>query len=257
MTTNSLISSKAVIGSNAIIGAGTLIEDDVIIGDNVKIGNNAVIANGSRIGNGVKISHGAVISTEPQDLKFGGEITTVEIGENTTIREFATINRGTNHSKKTVVGKNCYIMSYVHIAHDCVIGDNVIIANATNMGGHVEIDNYANIGGLVAIHQFVKVGKYSFVGAGVKAVKDVPPYILAGGYPLSYEGLNKVGLKRKGFTQEQIDEIKNVYDLIYNSGLNVSQAVDEIKLKDNLTPEIQEILKFISKADRGIIPYRR
>jgi len=257
LTINPLISSKAQIGANPQIGNGTLIQDDVIIGDNVIIGNNAILANGSRIGNNVKISHGAVISTEPQDLKFGGEITTVEIGDNSTIREYATINRGTNHSKKTVVGKNCFIMSYVHIAHDCVIGDNVIIANATNMGGHVEIDNFANVGGLVAIHQFVKIGKYSFVGAGVKTVKDVPPYILAGGYPLSYEGLNKVGLKRKGFTQEQIDEIKNAYDVIYNSGLNVSQAVKEIKSKNSITNEVNEILNFISKADRGIIPYRK
>lgn len=249
---NNSISSKARIGSNVKIGDFAVIEDDVEIGDNVEIGSCALIADGARISNNVKISHGAVIATEPQDLKFGGEETTVEIGEGTVIREYATVNRGTNYHKKTVVGKNCLIMSYAHVAHDCIVGDNVILANSVNMGGHVVIEDNVIIGGIVAVHQFVNIGRNAIIGGGFRVVKDVPPFIMAGGYPLKYEGLNKVGLRRRGFSPESIEAIDSAYKLIYSSQYNVSDAVRKIR-ENNMTGEVKLIVEFIEKSQRGII----
>lgn len=250
---NSVISKKARIGSNVTIKDFTVIEDDVVIGDNVEIGSNVLVANGARVSSNVKIHHGAIIGTIPQDLKFGGETTTLEIGEGTVVREYATLNRGTNHSKKTVIGKNCFIMAYAHVAHDCAIGNNVILANAVQMGGHVEIDDYTIVGGLVPIHQFTKIGKHVMIGGGFRVVKDLPPYILAGGFPLQYEGINAVGLRRRGFTNEQISSIKIAYDQIYNSGLNVSDAVKKIKDTLESSPEVDSIVEFIEKSTRGIV----
>lgn len=249
----STISKKAKIGTNVSINSSAIIEDDVEIGSDVVIGANVLIANGARISDKVKIHHGAVISTVPQDLKFGGEETTLEIGEGTVIREYATLNRGTNHSKKTVVGKNCFLMAYMHIAHDCKIGDNVIIANAVQMGGHVEIGDWAIIGGLVPIHQFTKIGIHTMIGGGFRTVKDVPPYTIVGGMPLRYEGVNNVGLKRRGFTNEQLDSIKKTYDAIYHSGLNVSDAVKKVNETFEITAEVKNILDFINASNRGIV----
>lgn len=251
--TNSVISTKANIGNNFSIKNFSIIEDDVVIGNNVEIGSNVLIANGARISDNVKIHHGAVISTIPQDLKFEGEVTTMEIGESTEIREYATLNRGTNYSNKTVVGSNCFIMAYAHVAHDCIIGDKVIIANSVQMGGHVEIGDWTIIGGLVPIHQFTKIGAHVMIGGGFRTVKDVPPYILAGNLPLKFEGVNIVGLRRRGFTNEQIYNIKDAYDIIYKSGFNVSDAVKEITAKGNVPDEVKSILEFIEKSDRGII----
>ncbi|HEX2786843.1 MAG TPA: acyl-ACP--UDP-N-acetylglucosamine O-acyltransferase [Ignavibacteria bacterium] len=251
---NSVISNKARIGSNFKIGNFSVIEDDVVIGDNVEIGNNVTIANGARIANGVKISHGAVIATQPQDLKFSGEVTTAEIGEGTVIREYVTVNRGTKYSNKVVVGKNCFIMAYVHVAHDCIIGDNVILANSVQMGGHVEIDDYTIIGGLVGIHQFVKIGKQTMIAAHSMLVKDVPPYIVAGNDPVQYEGINHIGLKRRGFTSEQLAKLREVYEIIYNSGLNVSDAVKKAKSEIKADNNINDVFDFIEKrSTRGII----
>lgn len=247
------ISSKARIGSNVTIGFNTIIEDDVEIGNNVSIGANALIANGARISDNVKIHHGAVLSTPPQDLKFAGEETILEVGEGTEIREYATLNRGTKHSGKSSVGKNCFLMAYIHVAHDCILGDNVIIANAANMGGHVEIDDYAIIGGMVPIHQFIKIGKHTMVGAGFRVMKDVPPYIVAGDLPLRFGGVNSIGLKRRGFSNEQINTIKDVYKVLYYSGKNISDAVKQITDSFEKTEEVIEILNFISKSDRGLI----
>lgn len=250
---SSEISSKAKIGNNFTVKSFTIIEDDVVIGDNVEIGSNVLIANGARIADNVKIHHGAVVATLPQDLKFGGEISTFEIGEGTVIREYVTLNRGTNYSKKSVIGKNCFIMAYAHVAHDCYIGDNVILANAVQMGGHVEIGDWVIVGGSVAIHQFSKIGDHAMIGGGFRIVKDIPPYILAGGYPLQYEGINKVGLKRRGFTDEQINNIKEAYDTVYKSGLNVTHAVNKIKEKSVITDGEKIIIEFIEKSKRGII----
>ncbi|MBK6771979.1 MAG: acyl-ACP--UDP-N-acetylglucosamine O-acyltransferase [Ignavibacteria bacterium] len=251
--TNSLISKKAKIGNNLIISNFSIIEDDVVIGDNVEIGSNVLIANGARISDNVRIHHGAVLSTFPQDLKFGGEDTTLEVGEGTVIREYATLNRGTNHSKKSVVGKNCFLMAYTHVAHDCYVGDNVILANSVNMGGHVEIGNYAIIGGLVPIHQFTKIGAHVMIGGGFRTVKDVPPYALAGGFPLKFEGINSVGLRRRGFTVDQINNIKDAYYIIYRSGLNFSDAVLKLKENSEIPEEVKLIIDFIEKSKRGLV----
>lgn len=250
---NYILSSNAKVGKDLKIKQFSTIEDDVVIGDNVEIGSCALIADGARIGNNVKIFHGASIGTVPQDLKFEGEQTTVEIGDGTVVREFVTLNRATNHSKRTIIGKNCFIMAYAHVAHDCRIGDNVILANGIQMGGHVEIGDWVIVGGLVAIHQFVKIGMHAMIGGGFRVVKDVPPYVLAGSLPLRFEGINLVGLRRRGFTHEQIRNISDTYDLLYKSGLNVSDAVVEIEsqMKDN--PEAKSITDFIKESKRGII----
>jgi UDP-N-acetylglucosamine acyltransferase len=247
------VSKKAQIGKNVIIGDYTVIKDDVIIGDNVEIASNVIIDNGARISSGVKLHHGAVISTIPQDLKFKGEITTLEIGEGTIVREYATLNRGTKVTNKTVIGKNCLFMAYSHVAHDCVIGDNVILANSANLGGHVFLGDWVILGGLTGVHQFVKIGKHAIIATHSKVVKDVPPYITAGNLPLKFEGLNLIGLRRRGFTNNQINKIDATYNMIYKSGLNVSQAIEELKKELNITEETKEIIDFISSSERGII----
>lgn len=251
--TNYILSNNAIVGKDLKIKQFSTIEDDVEIGDNVEVGSCVLIADGARIGNNVKIFHGASIGTVPQDLKFEGEKTTVEIGDGTVVREFVTLNRATSHSKRTIIGKNCFIMAYAHVAHDCRIGDNVILANSVQMGGHVEIGDWVIVGGLVAIHQFVKIGKHAMIGGGFRAVKDVPPYILAGSLPLRFEGINLVGLRRRGFTNEQIRSISKTYDILYRSGLNVSDAVVEIEKQMQDNPEAKSILDFIKESKRGII----
>ena len=248
-----IVHKNAEIGKNVKIGPFSIIENNVIIRDNTQIGANVYIASGTRIGKKCEIYHNAVLGTIPQDLKFSGEETTLEIGDGTIIREFASLNRGTKHSGKTIVGNDCFLMMYVHIAHDCIIGNNVIIANATNMAGHVEIHDYANISGLCPIHQFVRIGKHTFISGGCRVLKDVPPYILASGDPLSYAGINIVGLTRKGFSKEVISNLKNVYKIIYKMDLNVTQAIEKIKSELEIIPEISDILDFIEKSERGII----
>lgn len=252
-----IVNSNAIIGTNVSIGPFSIIEGGVVIGDNVQIGAHAFIGAGSAIGRGCRIFHGVVIGTEPQDLKYRGEKTTVEIGEETVLREYCTIHRGSSHRKKTTIGKRNYFMAYCHAGHDCVIGDNVIMANAVNLGGHVVVEDFANLGGLVGVHQFVQIGKHAFIAGGYRVIKDVPPYIIAGGEPLEFCGLNTVGLARRGFTKEKIDEIKNVYRIVYRANFNVTQAVKKIQSELSITPEIQEILNFVNSSQRGIIPAGR
>lgn len=252
MSLNS-ISKKAKIGNNVIVGDYTVIKDDVEIGNNVEIGSCVLIDNGARISDSVKIHHGAAISTIPQDLKFKGEQSVLVIGENTIVREYATLNRGTEASGKTVVGKNCLIMAYSHIAHDCIVGNNVIAANCTTLGGHVIIENWVVIGGLVGIHQFVRIGQHTMIAFLGRIVKDIPPYITAGREPVKFEGLNLTGLRRRGFTSEQIQGIETAYSIIYKSGLNVSEALAKIKSEVIITGEIREIISFIESSTRGII----
>ncbi|MFN5930161.1 MAG: acyl-ACP--UDP-N-acetylglucosamine O-acyltransferase, partial [Sphingobacteriales bacterium] len=208
---------------------------------------------GARIGNNCRIFPGAVIAASPQDLKFEGEATTVEIGNNTTIREFVTIHRGTKDRWKTIVGNNCLIMAYSHIAHDCIIGNHCIMSNNTQMAGHVIMDDYAILAGMCAVHQFVKIGKYSFIAGGSLVSKDVPPYIKAGRTPLSYAGVNSVGLKRKGFSIEQINHVLEIYRFIYNKGLNTTQAIRYIDEEFPASDEKDEIVTFIHQSGRGII----
>jgi UDP-N-acetylglucosamine acyltransferase len=247
------VSKKAQIGKNVIIGDYTVIKDDVIIGDDVEIGSNVLIDNGARISSGVKLHHGAVVSSIPQDLKFNGEVTTLEIGEGTVVREYATLNRGTTYNNKTVIGKNCLIMAYAHVAHDCILGDHVIMANSVNLGGHVEIGDWAIIGGMSGIHQFTKIGIHVIIATNSRVSKDVPPYITAGNQPLKYEGLNLIGLRRRGFSNGQISEIEEVYHRLYKSGKNITQAVEEIKAQKILTLEAKTITDFVSASSRGII----
>lgn len=248
-----IINSNAQIGKNVKIAPYTVIEDDVIIGDGSEIGSSALIAAGTRIGKNCRIFHGAVLGTVPQDLKFGGEKTTLEIGDNTTVREFATLNRGTEDRWKTLIGNNCLLMAYSHIAHDCHLGNNVIISNAVNMAGHVTIDDFVGIGGLSGIHQFVRIGKHAFIGGGSKISKDVPPYVMAMGEPFRYAGLNRVGLTRHGFTEDTLNEIKNAYRIIFQSKHTVKDAIKEVENEIEPITEVQNILKFFRDSERGII----
>ena len=244
---------QAKVANNVIIDPFVTIEKNVEIGEGTWIGHHATIMEGARIGRNCRIFPGAVISAIPQDLKFDGEETTVHIGDNTTIREFVTVNRGTKASYKTVIGNNCLLMAYVHVAHDCVIGNNVILANAATLAGHIEIDDFAIVGGLAAVHQFVKIGAHSMISGGGMARKDIPPYTKAAREPLSYVGINSIGLRRRGFTNEQISQIQEIYRIIYRKNYNVSQAVNIIEADVPATPERDEILTFIARSARGIM----
>jgi UDP-N-acetylglucosamine acyltransferase len=254
---HAIVSSKAQLGDNVSVGPFTIIEDDVIIGNGTTIASHILIANGARIGNECHIHHGAVLSTLPQDLKFHGEPTTLEIGDHNVIREYATLNRGTHVKGKTTVGSHCFMMAYTHVAHDCSVGNHVILANSANMGGHVVIEDHAVIGGIVAIHQFSLIGAHAMVGGGFRITKDVPPYVLAGSEPLSFKGLNVVGLRRRNFSSEKILSLENAYRLIYYSNLNVSQAIEKIKNEVEMTDEVRHVIDFIEKSKRGIIGRKR
>jgi UDP-N-acetylglucosamine acyltransferase len=247
------VSPKAVIGEGVQIGPFTVVEDDVTIGDGTWIGTSAVIHSGSRIGKECRIHAMAAIGGPPQDLKYKGEPTTLEIGDRTVIREFVTLNRATVETGRTVIGSNCMFMAYAHVAHDCVVGDNVIMANCAALGGHVHVGSWVIIGGLTPVHQFCSIGDHAMIGGGFRVVKDVPPYILAGSEPLIFERLNIVGLRRRGFSERSIEVLDKTYRLIYRSSLNVSQAVARVKEEVEQTPEVQAVLTFIARSKRGII----
>ncbi|WP_010253763.1 acyl-ACP--UDP-N-acetylglucosamine O-acyltransferase [Myroides injenensis] len=243
----------AKIARNVVIEPFTTIHNNVEIGEGTWIGSNVTIMEGARIGKNCKIFPGAVISAEPQDLKFEGEITTVEIGDNTTIRECVTINRGTKDRYKTVVGKNCLIQAYSHIAHDCFVGDNCIFSNSSTLAGHVTVGDYVVLAGLVAVHQFCTIGSHSFITGGTLVRKDVPPYIKAAREPISYAGINSVGLRRRGFEPEKIREIQEIYRTLYQKNFNTSQALELIEAEMEATPERDEIIMFIRNSSRGIM----
>ncbi len=245
---NSFIHPEAQIGENVTIGPFCYIDRDVQIGDNTWIGPHATIFEGARIGRHCRIFPGAVISGIPQDLKFDGEITTAEIGDHTTIREFVTVNRGTKAAGKTVVGRHCLLMAYVHIAHDCRLGNHVILANNVNLAGHVEIEDFAILEGLVAVQQFSRIGRHSFVAGGSLVRTNVPPYIRVAREPLSYVGVNKVGLLRRQFPDETINHISDIYRILFVRGLNTSNAIAEIEAELPHTEQRQEILEFIRYA---------
>lgn len=247
------VSPKAQIGNNVTIGPFSLVEEDVVIGDNTVIGSNTYIANGARIGENVKVFHGAVVGVVPQDLKFGGEFSTLEVGNNTVVREFATLNRGTHETGTTKIGSDCLIMAYAHVAHDCVVEDKVILVNAVQLGGHVTIGYHATVGGSTVVHQFTHVGAHSMIGGGFRAVKDVPPFCLAGREPLACEGLNIIGLRRRGFSRETIEILDKAYTILYRRGLNFSDAVNAIEVELPQLPEIQTLVSFVRNAKRGII----
>jgi UDP-N-acetylglucosamine acyltransferase len=247
------IHPNAKIGTNVYISPFVTIEEDVIIGDNTWIGSNAVICNGARIGNNCQIHAGAVISNIPQDLKFNGEITTAEIGNNTVIREYVTINRGTTDRYKTVVGENSLIMAYVHIAHDCVIGNHCILVNSVQLAGHVVIDDFAVIGGTSAVLQFVHIGKHTMIAGGSLVRKDVPPYTRAAHEPIAYSGLNLIGLRRKGFLADKIAALQDIYRYVYMSGLNTSEALKAAETELPDSNEKDEIISFIRQSKKGIM----
>ncbi|HHU00906.1 acyl-ACP--UDP-N-acetylglucosamine O-acyltransferase [Xiashengella succiniciproducens] len=249
----SVIHPEAQIGPGVEIGPFVTIDKNVIIGEGTRIGSNATILSGTRIGKNCNIFPGAVIGAVPQDLKFAGEETTVEIGDNTTIREFATINRGTKAKGKTVIGNNCLIMAYVHVAHDCAIGNNVILVNSVQVAGEVEIDDWAIVGGTTAIHQFVRIGAHVMVAGGSLVSKDIPPYVKAGRERLSYMGVNSIGLRRRGFTNEQIRDIQDCYRVLYLSKLNNTDALAKIESDLPPTQEREVIVSFVRNSQRGII----
>ncbi len=248
-----IVSSKAELGNNVIVGPFAIIHDDVEIGNDCEIGPNAVIYDYARIGNNVKIFQGASVSNLPQDLKFDKGKTILSIDDNTTVREFVTLHRGTLSTGITKIGKNCLLMAYAHVAHDCHIGDNCIIANGVQLAGHVEIEATVIIGGLSAVHQFTKIGKHAMVSGGSMVNTDVPPFIMTSGYPARFMGLNIIGLKRRGFKQEEIDAIKETYRLYYLTGINPKEAKERIVEKFGEEPNVKSILEFMEKSTRGLI----
>jgi len=247
------IHPEAKIGNNVIIEPFATIKSNVVIGDNCWIGPNAVIWEGARLGKNVKVFPGASISAVPQDLKFAGEDTETFIGDNTVIREYVTISKGTSDKFKTVVGNNCLLMAYVHIAHDCLVGNNCILANTVQVAGHVTIEDWAIIGGASALHQFVKVGAHVMISGGSLVRKDVPPYTKVAREPLTYAGVNTVGLRRRGFSPEKISEIQEVYRYIFLKGLNNSKAIDLVESELPVCEERDYILSFIRTSERGVI----
>lgn len=244
---------NAQIGKNVQIDPFAYIAGDVVIGDNTWVGPNATIMDGARIGSDCRIFPGAVISAIPQDLKFKGEITTAEIGNNTTIRECVTINRGTSDREKTVVGDNCLLMAYVHIAHDALIGNNVILANTANIAGHVTIEDHVILEGVVAVQQFVRIGAHAFIAGGSLVRKNVPPFVKAAREPLSFAGINAIGLRRRGYEATVISQIEDIYRHIFVHGTNVSKSIEEIKASVADSDAKSQILAFIEASDKGII----
>lgn len=250
-----IVSPKAELADNVTIGPFTIVEENVIIGEGTTIDANALIGRGTRLGKQCRVHHGAVVGHEPQDLKYRGEPTTCEVGDRTVVREYATLHRGTGDAGRTIIGSDCLLMGYVHIAHDCVVGSKVIMSNAAMLAGHCVVEAHVIIGGITPVHQFVRIGQHSMIGGGLRVPKDVPPFVLAGQEPLIFQGLNSVGLRRRGFSPEAITALDRAYTFIYNSGLNVSQAVEKIKSDPELAgaPEVQTLLAFVTKSTRGII----
>jgi UDP-N-acetylglucosamine acyltransferase len=247
------ISPDAVLGKDVKVDPFAVIHNNVTIGDGTHIMSGAVIMEGTSIGKGCLVFPGAVIGGIPQDLKFIGEKTSVEIGDHTTIRECVTINRGTQDKWKTVIGSHCLLMAYAHVAHDCVLGDHVILANSVQLAGHVEVGDHAIIGGMAGAPQFSRIGAHTYIAGHTVINKDVPPFIKAGRVPISYAGVNSVGLQRRGFSNETINSILEVYRTIYNKGLNTSQALEFVQQQLPASLEKDSIVAFVKESKRGII----
>lgn len=248
-----LVDPSAELGLDVSVGPFVVIGPRVVIGDRCQVAAHAVIERNTRLGTDVKVGYGTVLGADPQDLKYKGEETWVEIGDGTILREYCTINRGTPATGKTIVGQRCFIMTYVHVAHDCVIGDDVILANSIQMAGHVTVDDRAIISGLVPIHQFVRVGTYAFVGGGSRVNQDVPPYTKAVGNPVHLYGLNSVGLQRAGFAPEVKLSLKKAYRLVFNSHLTVSQGIARARTEIPAVAEVETFLRFIEASQRGVL----
>jgi len=247
-----IVDAHAELGDGVEIGPWVLIGPQVTIGDRCRIGPRARLQRNVRLAPDVSIGDGAVLGGDPQDLKFRGEETWVEVGPETIIREYSTVNRGTGATRRTVIGARCFIMTYVHIAHDCHLGDEVVIANATQLAGHVTIHDKAVLSGLNAIHQFVTIGTYAFVGGGSRVNQDIPPYVKAVGNPMELYGLNSIGLQRAGFPGETVAALKRAYRLFFNSDLNLSQALERARNDLPLVPEVERFLAFVESSERGV-----
>lgn len=243
----------AKVATNVVIEPFTTIHNNVIVGSGTWIGSNVTIMEGARIGKNCRIFPGAIISAIPQDLKFDGEDSVAIIGDNTTIRECVTVNRGTKVLGKTQIGNNCLIMATSHIAHDCIIGNNCILANSTILAGHVTIGDFAILSGLVAVHQFIQIGEHALVSGGSLVRKDVPPYAKAGKEPISYIGINSIGLRRRGFHTKKIRELQNIFRILYQSNFNNTQALEKIEAEMEATKERDQIILFIKNSRRGIM----
>ena len=248
-----IVSGDANIGADVVIGPYAIVGEGCTIGDGCVIAPRAMLERNVILGTNVKVGSGSILGGDPQDLKFKGEHTTVEVGDGTTIREYSTINRGTTHSFRTSIGKNCFIMSYVHLAHDCHVGDGVILVNSVQLAGHVTVGEKAIVGGASAAHQFVKIGKYAFVGGCSRISQDVPPFIKAVGNPIKLYGLNSVGLQRNDFPEEVVRELKRAYRLFFRSELNVTQARARAATELKPYPEVQDLLRFLEESGRGVV----
>ncbi len=249
---SAIIDPNAQIGADVEIGPFSIVGPNVTLGDGVRLGPHVTLEQNVRLREGVRVCQGAIIGGDPQDLKYRGEETWVEIGEHTVIREYSTINRGTSASGITKVGKRCFIMSYVHLAHDCHVGDNVNIANGTQFAGHVTVHDRASISGLVAIHQFVTIGTLCFVGGCSRVNQDIPPFVKAVGNPVELYGLNSVGLQRAGVSPETAAALKRIYRLFFNSDLNLSQAIERARDEVPPVPEVELFLAFVANSQRGV-----
>lgn len=249
----SIVSKKAKLGGNITVSPYAIIEDDVEIGDNTLIGPHAVIYNGARIGSNVTIHQGASIAHSPQVLKFENEKTEFIVGDGSIIHEFVTLHRGTKETGFSKIGGNCMLMAYSHVAHDCVIGDNCILANGVQIGGHVELEDYVMIGGLTPVHQFCKIGQNVMIGGGFRVTQDVPPFILGASEPLKFSGLNVIGLRRRGFSNEDIMTLKKAYGYLYDKSLNVTQARKKIESEMGTNKYVQILFSFLDKSTRGLI----
>jgi len=248
-----IISPDADIGADVEIGAFAIVGEGCTIGDGSVIAPRATLERNVILGPTVKVGIGTILGGPPQDLKFAGEETTVEIGEGTVIREYATVNRGTSHSFKTTVGRHCLLMSYVHIAHDCRIGNNVILSNVVQLAGHVTIEDKAIISGLSAVHQFARIGRHSFIGGCSRVSKDIPPFLKAVGNPVRLYGLNTIGLQRSGMDDATIRELKRAYRLFFRSDLNVTQAIESAQTELEPLPEVKELIRFVEASERGVV----
>lgn len=248
-----LVHPDAQIGEDTEISAFSTIAANVVIGKNCWIGPNATLMDGARLGDRVRVFPGAVVSAVPQDLKYNGETTLTFIGKDTTIRECATINRGTADRNETRVGAHCLLMAYTHVAHDCLIGDHVILANLATLAGHIRIHDWAILEGMVAVQQFITIGEHTFIGGGSLVRKDVPPYVKCAKEPLSFAGVNVIGLRRRGFSEESIRKIEDIYRLIYVRGHNMSKAIELVEQETIASAERDRILKFIKTSRLGVI----
>lgn len=247
-----IVDPSAEIADDAIIGPYTIIGPNVKVGPRTEVGPHVHIVRDTVIGADCRVHHGAALGGDPQDLKYDGEAAQLIVGDNTIIREFVTLNRGTSAHGRTEIGTNCLLMAYAHVAHDCVIGNHVILANAVNMGGHVSIEDNVIVGGLTAVHQFVKIGRHAFVGGSAAVMKDVPPFVKAAGNPLKLYGLNSVGLQRRGFTEATRMTLKRAYRLIFSSSMNISQALEQARRDLEVTPDVEHFLSFIAASERGV-----